>query len=71
MTASGCRCQSAIFAAVLFDGVGRHEVEDQAVVPLAVAVDAAHPLLEPVRESGERILMFSRMNYRVFSRSLS
>ena len=32
-----------------FDGVGRHEVEDQAVAPLPVAVDAAHALLQPVR----------------------
>ena len=29
--------------------VGRDEVEDQAVLALAVAVDAAHPLLQPVR----------------------
>ena len=29
--------------------VGRDEIEDQAIVPLTVAVDAAHPLFEPVR----------------------
>ena len=31
------------------DGVGGHEVEDQAVFGLAVAVDAPHALLQPVR----------------------
>ena len=31
------------------DGVGCHEIEDQAIVPLAVAMDAAHALLQPVR----------------------
>ena len=30
------------------DRVGRDEIEDQAVLALAVAVDAAHPLLEAV-----------------------
>ncbi len=31
------------------DGVGRDEVEDQAVLALAVAMDAPHPLLQAVR----------------------
>ncbi len=31
------------------DGVGRDEVEDQAILALAVAVDASHPLLQAVR----------------------
>ena len=34
---------------VALDRVRRHEVEDQAVVLLAVAVDAPHPLLQAVR----------------------
>ena len=36
-----------------FVGVHRHEVEDEAVVLLAVAVDAAHPLLQPHRVPGD------------------
>ena len=39
-----------------FDGVGGHEVEDQAVLALAVAVDAAHPLLEAVRVPGDVVV---------------
>ena len=38
------------------DGVGRDEVEDQAVLALAVAVDAAHPLLEAVRVPGDVVV---------------
>jgi len=34
---------------VALDGVGSDEVEDQAVLALAVAVDASHPLLQAVR----------------------
>ena len=30
---------------VTLDGVGRDEVENQTILPLAVAVDASHPLL--------------------------
>ena len=39
-----------------FDGVRGHEVEDQAVLGLAVAVDAAHPLLQPVRVPGDVVV---------------
>ena len=39
-----------------FDGVGRHEVEDQAVLGLAVAVDAAHPLFEAVGVPGDVVV---------------
>jgi hypothetical protein len=38
------------------DGVGGHEVEDQAVLALAVAVDAAHPLFEAVRVPGDVVV---------------
>src|SRR5205823_8661727 len=31
------------------DGVRRHKVENEAVLPLPVAVNAAHPLLQAVR----------------------
>ena len=30
-------------------GVGGNEVEDQAILALAVSVDAPHPLLQPIR----------------------
>ena len=39
-----------------FDGVGRDEIEDQAVLALAVAVDAAHPLLQAVRVPGDVVV---------------
>ena len=35
-----------------FNGVLREEIEDQAVLGLAVAMDAAHALLQPVRFHG-------------------
>ena len=38
------------------DRVCGHEVEDQAVLALAVAVDAAHPLLETVRVPGDVVV---------------
>ena len=38
------------------DGVGGDEVEDQAVLALAVAVDAAHPLLEAVGVPGDVVV---------------
>ena len=30
-----------------FNGVGRDEVEDEAILPLPVAVDSPHPLFQP------------------------
>lgn len=39
-----------------FDGVGGDEVEDEAVLALAVAVDAAHPLLQAVRVPGDIVV---------------
>ena len=39
-----------------FDRVGGREVEDQAVLALAVAVDAAHPLLQPVGVPGDVVV---------------
>ena len=39
-----------------FDGIGRDEIEDQAVLALAVAVDAAHPLLKAVRVPGDVVI---------------
>ena len=41
---------------IAFDRVGRHEIEDQAVVALAVAVDAAHALFEPIRVPGNVVV---------------
>ena len=38
-----------LFENATLNRVGRNEVEDQAVVALAVSVDATHPLFEPVR----------------------
>ena len=38
------------------DGVRGHEVEDQAVLALAVTVDAAHPLFEPVGVPGDVVV---------------
>ena len=38
------------------NGVGRHEIEDQAIMPLAVAMDAAHALFEPVRIPGNVVV---------------
>ena len=39
-----------------FAGVRRHEVEDQAVVLLAVAVDAAHALFQAHRVPGDVVV---------------
>ena len=39
-----------------FDGVRGREVEDEAVLALAVAVDAAHPLLQPVGVPGDVVV---------------
>ena len=39
-----------------FDRVGGREVEDQAVLALAIAVDAAHPLLQPVGVPGDVVV---------------
>ncbi len=39
-----------------FDGVGGDEVEDQAVLELAVAVNAAHALFEPVGVPGDVVV---------------
>ena len=41
---------------VALDGVGGHEVEDEAVVFLAVAVDAAHALLKAVGVPGDVVV---------------
>ena len=38
------------------DGVGRHEIEDEAVLALSIAVDSPHPLLEPVRIPGNVVV---------------
>ena len=38
------------------DGVGGDEIENQAIVVLPVAVDAAHALLEPVRVPGDVVV---------------
>ena len=39
-----------------FDGVGGHEVEDQTILVLPVAVDASHPLLEAVGVPGDVVI---------------
>ena len=39
-----------------FDGVRGHEVEDEAVLPLAVAMDAAHALFEAVGVPGDVVV---------------
>ena len=39
-----------------FDGVGRHEVEDQAILRLTITVDAAHPLFEAVGVPGDVVV---------------
>src|SRR5215469_12803517 len=40
---------SSLLEYVTFDGVCRHEVEDQAVLCLEVAMDSTHPLFQPIR----------------------